>query len=51
MDFRTFCQSLIQIPTQIIRTGRRLIYRLLTWTPSLETLFRVHDRVSRPLLH
>jgi hypothetical protein len=51
MDFRTFCQGLIQIPTQIIRTGRRLIYRLLTWTPSLETLFRVHDCVSRPLLH
>ena len=51
MDFSTFRQSLIQIPAQIVNSGRRLIYRLLTWTPSLETLFRVHDCVSRPLLH
>lgn len=51
MDFRTFCQSLIQIPAQILSSGRRLIYRLLTWTPAVQTLFRVYDSVSRPLLH
>ena len=51
MDFRTFCQSLIQIPTQIVNSGRRLIYRLLTWTPSVETLFRIHECVCRPLRH
>lgn len=51
MDFSTFCQSLIQIPAQIVNTGRRLVYRLLTWTPWLETLFRVHECVSRRLLH
>ena len=51
MDFSTFRQSLIQIPAQIVNSGRRLIYRLLTWTPWLETLFRVHECVSRPLLH
>jgi len=51
MDFRTFCQSVIQIPAQIINSGRRLIYRLLTWTPAVETLFRVHECVSRPLLN
>ena len=50
MDFHTFCQSLIQIPAQIVNSGRRLIYRLLTWTPAVETLFRVHECVSRPLL-
>lgn len=49
MDFSTFRQSLILIPTQIIRTSRRLIYRLLAWTPSLTTLFRLHDSVSQPL--
>jgi hypothetical protein len=49
MDFSTFRQSLILIPTQIIRTSRRLIYRLLAWTPSLTTLFRLHDGVSQPL--
>ena len=51
MDFSTFRQSLIQIPAQIVNSGRRLVYRLLTWTPWLETLFRVHECVSRPLLH
>jgi len=49
MDFSTFRQSLILIPTQIIRTARRLIYRLLAWSPSLETLFRLHECVSQPL--
>ncbi|RPI75763.1 MAG: IS1380 family transposase [Planctomycetaceae bacterium] len=49
MDFSTFRQSLIMIPTQIIRTSRRLIYRLLAWTPSLTTLFRLHESVSQPM--
>jgi len=50
MDFSTFRQTMIMIPTQIIRSARRLIFRLLTWSPSLETLFRLHDCVNRPLL-
>lgn len=51
MDLATFRQSLIDVPAQILTRGRQLIYRLLTWTPSLETLFRVHTCVSRPLRH
>jgi Transposase DDE domain group 1 len=49
MDFSTFRQTLIQIPTQILTSGRRLIYRLLTWTPSLESFFGVQSCVSFPL--
>jgi hypothetical protein len=49
MDFSTFRQSLILIPTQIIRTSRRLIYRVLTWSPSMGILFRLHDGVNHPL--
>jgi hypothetical protein len=49
MDFSTFRQSVIQIPAQILNSGRRLIYRILTWTPSLETIFCLHESVSRPL--
>lgn len=49
MDFNTFRQTMIMIPTQIIRSARRLIYRLLAWSPSLETLFRLHDCVRQPL--
>jgi len=49
MDFSAFRQSVIQIPAQILTSGRRLIYRILTWTPSLEILFYLHDSVNRPL--
>jgi hypothetical protein len=49
MDFSTFRQSLILIPTQVIRSARRLIYRLLAWSPSLNMLFHLHECVSRPL--
>lgn len=41
MDFRTFLQSFILIPAQIIRSGRRLIYRILAWRPELPVLFRL----------
>lgn len=50
MDFSTFRQTMILIPTQVIRSARRLVYRLLAWSPSLEILFRLHDSVSEPLL-
>jgi hypothetical protein len=31
MDFRTFVNTMMKIPCQILRTGGRLIYRLLGW--------------------
>ncbi len=43
MDFRTFLLNFIEIPAQIIRTGRRLVYRVLAWRPSLPILFRALD--------
>lgn len=49
MDFNTFRQHVIQIPAQILNSGRRLIYRILTWRPSFETLFYLHASVSPPL--
>ena len=33
MDFATFRQALINVPAQILRTGRRIVYRLLSWNP------------------
>jgi hypothetical protein len=43
MDFRTFVQRFIMIPTQIVRSGRRTIYRLLAWRPDLPIFFRLLD--------
>ncbi len=33
MDFRTFLLRFVLVPAQIVRTGRRLVYRLLAWNP------------------
>lgn len=43
MEFRSFVQRFILVPAQIIRTGRRLIYRLLAWRPELPIFFRLLD--------
>ncbi len=41
MEFRTFRQAVIDVPVQILRSGRRRIWRLLAWRPQLPTLFRL----------
>src|SRR5215210_179325 len=33
MEFSTFCVAMIQVPCQIVRTSRRIVYRLLSWNP------------------
>jgi Transposase DDE domain group 1 len=38
MEFKTFVNAFLQLPCQIIRAGRRLIYRLLSWN-SWQTVF------------
>jgi hypothetical protein len=43
MDFRSFVQRFMIIPVQVVRTGRRVICRLLAWRPDLPTLFRSLD--------
>lgn len=40
-EFRTFINNFMRLPCQIINTGRRLIYRLLSWNPHLPTFFRL----------
>ncbi len=43
MEFRTFVQNFVRIPCQIVRTGRRIVYRLLSWNPSQPIFFRLID--------
>ena len=45
MEFATFCVALIQVPCQVVRTGRRLVYRLLAWNPWQSVFFRLLDRL------
>ena len=43
MDFRTFVAAIIHIPCQIIRTARRIRYRVLAWNEWQPTFFRLLD--------
>ena len=49
MDFTTFRNAIINIPAQIVRGGRRLIYRLLAWNPWQDVFWRLVARLQRPL--
>ena len=40
MEFKTFLNGLMRLPCQIVRTGRRIVYRLLSWNPWQEVLLR-----------
>lgn len=45
MEFRTFCVAMIQVPCQIVRTGRRIVYRLLSWNPWQGAFLRLVERL------
>lgn len=49
MDFATFRQAFINIPAQIVYSGGRLIFRLLSWNPSSEIFFRLFNQLLQPL--
>jgi hypothetical protein len=46
MEFPTFCAAVIQMPCQIVKSGRRLIYRLLSWNPWQGTFLRLVERLN-----
>jgi hypothetical protein len=41
LEFKTFVQAFVRLPCQLIRTGRRLIYRLLAWNQHQRVFFRL----------
>lgn len=49
MDFVTFRNAMIAIPAQIIRTSRKIIYRLLAWNPWQTVFFRLVEQLRKPL--
>jgi len=46
MEFPTFCAAMIQMPCQILKSGRRLIYRLLSWNPWQGAFLRLVERLQ-----
>ena len=49
MEFKRFVNSLIHLPCQIVRTGRRIVYRLLSWNPWVEVLLRMSEAMYPPM--
>lgn len=45
MEFKTFLNAFMLIPAQIIRQGRKLIYRFLSWNPWQHIFFRFFDQL------
>jgi hypothetical protein len=41
LEFKTFVQAFVQLPCQIVRTGRKLVYRLLSWNPHQRIFWRL----------
>ena len=41
LEFKTFVQAFLRLPCQIVRTGRKLVYRLLSWNPYQRIFWRL----------
>ena len=41
LEFKAFVNAFVRLPCQVLRTGRKLVYRLLSWNPYLPIFFRV----------
>jgi hypothetical protein len=47
MEFRRFRHAVVDIPAQIVRTGRRIVYRLLGYNGWINTFLRTFDRIGQ----
>ena len=45
MEFATFCTASIQMPCKVVRGGRRLNYRLLSWNRWQEAFIQLAERL------
>jgi len=45
MEFRSFLAAVIALPAQIVRTGRRLVWRILGYNPWLNDFFATFRRI------
>jgi hypothetical protein len=49
MEFKKFVNAFMRVPAQVIRTGRRIVFRLLSWNPFHRILLRAADAWAQPL--
>ena len=49
MEFKAFLHAFMLIPVQVVRTSRRLVFRLLAWNPWQAVFLRGFDQLHQPL--
>ena len=49
MEFKKFVDVFVRIPVQIIKTGRRIVYRLLAWNPFQHIFIRAVEVFEHPM--
>lgn len=49
MEFKRFVNAFVRVPVQVVRSGRRLILRLLSWNPWQGVLLRGVEGLRHPL--
>jgi hypothetical protein len=47
MGFKRFLQEVVLLPCQVVRAGRRLVYRILQWNPWVDLLCRAVEVLRR----
>ena len=50
MEFKKFVNAFVRIPAQLVKTARRLVFRLLAWNPYQHVFLRAVEILNRPLL-
>jgi hypothetical protein len=48
LEFRTFMNYFLRLPAQVVKTGRRILVRLLAWNTWQPVFFRLAAQFSRP---
>jgi len=49
MEFKRFVNAFMLVPCQIVRQGRRIVYRLLAWNPWQRVFLRAVEALRYPL--
>jgi len=47
MEFRRFLQAIVLLPAQIVRSGRRIIYRIMGYNSYLKDFFAIWEKLRR----
>jgi len=48
MEFNKFVNAFVRIPALVVKTGRKIILRLLSWNSYQHVFLRALDRIEHP---